>query len=142
VHAPLKKGECTACHSPHGSKITGQLYRPLKGLCLSCHENLIKIEGSTQPFIHKPIEEGKCDHCHQAHYSQIRHLLLNSGAEICADCHALDDKALRGKHLNRALNNVDCINCHTPHSADSKTLFRSVLHKPFSEGRCKDCHES
>ncbi|HEB73770.1 MAG TPA: hypothetical protein ENJ03_00920, partial [Candidatus Desulfofervidus auxilii] len=109
--------------------------------CLSCHSDIIKT-AKTQVFVHKPIEEGNCDKCHTPHYGKLNNLLLTSGAGICKDCHSLSNKALKEKHLNRSLTNMDCTNCHTPHSATSKPLFRRVMHKPFKEGRCRDCHES
>ena len=72
VHAPVNKGECTYCHSPHRSPRAKLLREELvEGVCAGCHER------ST----HKPMaglaESGDedCFECHDPHGSVHPHLL-------------------------------------------------------------------
>jgi predicted CXXCH cytochrome family protein len=41
-HQPFSRGQCSACHDPHGGEQRGLLKKsPNKGeLCLTCHQNL------------------------------------------------------------------------------------------------------
>ena len=63
IHEPVKEGECTACHSPHGSPYKFQLVESESNLCFNCHDNEI-ISGK---FIHGPADAGGCKACHDPH---------------------------------------------------------------------------
>jgi predicted CXXCH cytochrome family protein len=105
LHGPIKKGECKACHDPHGSNFFRMLrgnypaevyvsYRDgLYDACLSCHEkNLLRFAETTQytgfrngsrnlHYVHVAGRKGRtCRLCHQPHASNGEKLINKEGA--------------------------------------------------------------
>jgi predicted CXXCH cytochrome family protein len=83
VHDPVMKGECTACHNPHGSNIRRLVNANSVGdMCLSCH-------ASAAEHLHKhtPVAQGDCTSCHRAHTSMYSGLLVAQGQDLCMRCH-------------------------------------------------------
>ena len=108
VHGPIQKGECKACHDPHGSNffrhppgtIPLGVYVPYKaGLydaCLNCHEkNLLRFADTTLytkfrngsrnlHFVH--VANGRkgrtCRVCHEPHASDGEKLIRKEGLKF------------------------------------------------------------
>jgi predicted CXXCH cytochrome family protein len=107
LHGPLQKGNCRACHDPHGSDsmrllkgaYPADLYVTYKegiyGLCLSCHEkNLLRFPDTTQytrfrngnrnlHYVHVVGRKGRtCRVCHEPHASNGEKLISIDGARF------------------------------------------------------------
>jgi predicted CXXCH cytochrome family protein len=107
LHGPIKKGECTACHDPHGTdyfrmlpgNYPSTLYAPYKdgeyGACLKCHEkNLLRFPETTiytgfrngnknLHYVHVVSRKGRsCRICHQPHGSDGEKLIDKDGAQF------------------------------------------------------------
>ncbi len=176
LHAPFRKGQCLACHQAHFGE-TRSLVKGGTQVCFACHkkrktvarhgdyadENMNCLtchnpHGSNRPhlvrnFLHSPYEEEACDECHGGE---------NTGADMCLACH--DDKReefLRvHTHYMRSGKRPFCVNCHSPHASDEKSLLRASpdwlcirchpealvqkresLHIHPAWEKCLDCHE-
>ncbi len=127
------------CHNPHGSKIKGQLNRPLGSLCLSCHTDLA-VHMKKDKFKHAPAKKGVCLECHLPHYADIESLLAGKGASLCKGCHNLKDHAMADAHSAIPIASADCMGCHETHSSENEALMHKVMHPPFKDGNCKKCH--
>lgn len=106
LHGPIKEGECSSCHDPHGSAYPRLLtnaypsdmyanYKPgTYAFCLSCHEeNLLRFPDTT---VHTEFRNGKnnlhfvhsarklkgrtCRTCHAPHASNSDKLIADEGA--------------------------------------------------------------
>jgi predicted CXXCH cytochrome family protein len=107
LHGPLQKGDCKACHDPHGSNyfrlLRGnyppEMYVAYKdGLydgCLRCHEkNLLRFSETTLytgfrngnrnlHYVHVVSRKGRsCRICHQPHASDGVKLISKEGAQF------------------------------------------------------------
>ena len=106
LHEPLAKGQCSACHDPHGSKflklLTGpypeSIYAPytpeIYDFCFSCHNKELlttQATGNATAFrngsqnlhhLHAAIpQKGRtCPTCHQAHSSNGPKLINQTGS--------------------------------------------------------------
>ncbi|QXE85639.1 cytochrome c3 family protein [Geomonas nitrogeniifigens] len=107
LHGPLQKGDCRACHDPHGSNY----FRLLKGnypedlyfsykdgaydACLRCHErNLLRFPETTiytkfrngnrnLHYLHVVARKGRtCRICHEPHASDGVKLINKEGAQF------------------------------------------------------------
>jgi|GEM_PF-2853993 len=67
VHAPVKGGDCQACHRRHGFSNTLVLKAEGQGLCLSCHEPI--RDEMNRGSNHPPAKNGNCIACHDPHGS-------------------------------------------------------------------------
>jgi predicted CXXCH cytochrome family protein len=131
VHEPVKKGDCTGCHDPHGSEQRMMLVAdPARDLCLSCH---VLPKGK---FVHGPVASGACVLCHQPHSSWNRNLLVKKPEVLCNDCHAEVKLAGPGVHVHEALAQ-GCTTCHDAHASEQKYIVRQS-----SPALCADCHSS
>lgn len=94
THGPIAKGECGACHDPHGSdnfrmlkgSYPAETYAPYKdgayGLCLSCHEkNLLRFAETT---IYTKFRNGK----RNLHYVHVVNSRKGRTCRICHQPHA------------------------------------------------------
>jgi len=135
-HEPVAKGECSACHDPHGSE-EGWLLRAEEGLelCGACHEEIVEgVEG--EGTVHEPVEDG-CGDCHDPHGARYPGLVNMRNARLCEDCHdevtalaeesPVDHGALRSKK--------QCMSCHLPHFSREDALLK----KPQRD-TCLGCH--
>ena len=157
LHGPLKKGECLACHNPHGTSSPAFTSKPRQELCFSCHTGL--GQEFDRKVVHFPVKKGECLSCHDPHESDQRfHLKRKTIRGLCAGCHG--DRQSRHKYLHEPVAEGDCIACHDPHVADypgllaekgndlcftchelRKEEFNSLyVHKPVREG-CVSCHD-
>lgn len=108
LHGPLKDGECSGCHNPHGSDYTRMLRGPYPesfyypyttgsyDFCLGCHEkNLLRF---AETSIYTEFRNGKynlhylhvankykgrsCRACHEPHAANLEKLMTEEGAEF------------------------------------------------------------
>ncbi|MDT8421617.1 MAG: cytochrome c3 family protein [Desulfuromonadales bacterium] len=108
VHGPIRDGECSACHNPHGSDYAkllsgsypGSFYAPYQegayDFCLECHDkNLLRFEDTS---IYTEFRNGKqnlhylhvvntrkgrtCRACHDPHVSKLPALINEKGASF------------------------------------------------------------
>lgn len=134
VHAPIREGECTACHQVHGGSrafllITAQ---EKKELCLSCHDG----NNFTPRIPHGPVGVGNCTLCHQPHASSHEGLLRDSQDRLCAKCHeTLAIEIKTSKFVHTAIVEQQCSACHAPHGSD----FAHLL-KQQAQEICFSCH--
>lgn len=159
VHEPVKAGECSKCHDPHGSDQPRLLLAPQAELCAGCHE---KLKSGRKKEVHGPFAAGACTSCHMAHASPNAKLLARAGSELCLQCHEQiipEDKAATWHQPVRE----DCTACHSGHESDERFMLKeasptlcfgchkplaqqmegaTVRHKAVTEGSgCSGCHE-
>lgn len=141
-HAPAEAGACLACHSAHAAPRPKLLTQAPRETCLSCHGNLDAESKQPGAIAHKPFAEGDCLGCHQPHGSNLRGLAKESAPALCLKCHDPKKESMVKKHIGQPIAEVDCLTCHAPHSAQGAGLFWPFRHQPFSEQRCKECHDA
>ena len=133
IHGPVKDGECTSCHDPHGSDWKYLLKGPYDKLCSLCHNLKGLYRGAS---IHKPVKDGNCGLCHDVHASNYRSRLTDTGANLCLSCHEDMVQGMTGDHVHEPLLKTGCTDCHDPHSGED-----SLRLKAASEKLCFKCHE-
>jgi predicted CXXCH cytochrome family protein len=92
THEPVKKGECRACHSVHGSMARSLLVPAgLREVCSSCHP---APRGGHHLFTAEEImektgagAEDVCLACHSPHSSRNARLLKGKNSKVCQGCH-------------------------------------------------------
>ncbi len=105
LHGPIKKGECIACHDPHGSdnyrmlrgSYPAAIYAPYKegmyGACLSCHEkNLLRF---AETSIYTKFRNGK----RNLHYVHVVNSRKSRSCRICHQPHASNGAKLIDKEV-------------------------------------------
>jgi predicted CXXCH cytochrome family protein len=158
LHGPVKNGDCTSCHDPHGTALPGLLRDSSRKLCSLCHRLEALYSGA---FIHKPVEDGNCGLCHDPHASNVRFRLTDVGANLCLTCHEDMMHGMTGEQVHQPLITSGCSDCHDPHSGDNRLRLRrpqtelcfechdekkneishySQNHGPALEGKCTACH--
>ena len=133
VHAPLKSGDCIACHNPHASSHGKLLDASGAALCARCHPTVAPAGAA---HLHAPVAAGECARCHDPHASRNASLLRAVGNDTCASCHAaVAGHAAKAKfpHPPAAKN---CLVCHDPHKGRSGEF---LLKKEVPE-LCTGCH--
>jgi predicted CXXCH cytochrome family protein len=91
-HEPVKAGQCTACHDPHGGD---QALLPKKAdgvaLCGTCHD---WAQHSAHPIGPKVIDPRnpnltlECLSCHRSHGTEFKKLMPSAKhSELCTACH-------------------------------------------------------
>ncbi|GAW65442.1 cytochrome C [Geoanaerobacter pelophilus] len=163
VHAPVREGECTCCHAPHGAAGAHLLAQQgdLAPLCLGCHDKA----PFTRKHLHGPVAEGRCDACHDPHESDNKKLLSKQGRELCLSCHEdFARKMQKARVVHPPLVKELCTSCHDPHGSDQESLLRQAMpqlcvgchkeigdkikkvkvpHQPVVQGKgCSSCHSS
>jgi predicted CXXCH cytochrome family protein len=162
VHPPVKDGECTYCHKPHGGA-----ERYLLGvgsdqseLCYGCHDPA----PFKQKYRHGPVAVGECTQCHNPHESNGKALLGGAVWETCLKCHVDVVKNLSESiFIHTPVKSGPCTACHFPHSSNYATLLKKptpalclechkkmekvfkakIVHKPLvQEGGCNTCHST
>lgn len=131
LHAPYEMGECTMCHSPHGSNAPGMLLNsPQSAMCAECHD----MSMTEKKNVHMPLEDGTCNMCHDPHQSDNPYLLATAKPQLCKDCHYESEveSEMEYQHMPFA---DDCINCHSSHSSDEQHLLTQS-----SPALCYECH--
>jgi predicted CXXCH cytochrome family protein len=153
VHKPFASGECTACHRPHTAENFQLLIVAPQKICLKCHTG----ESVQAKHANYPATIINCLSCHNPHSSNrkglIRNVLHEPFKDGCADCHEkgrkqvgtakcleCHDELSRNartlhNHMTESSGN-SCVNCHSPHAADRKSLL-----KGSEKGVCRSCHQ-
>ena len=132
VHAPVKDGDCYACHRPHGiyGKIIFRADQP--ALCYTCHQEVKPKD--TAKSVHEPLTTGTCSTCHNPHNSEHPALLAAQGKESCFICH---DREEFQQQFGHAPLDKGCNSCHSPHSSDNVSLLQQA-----PDANCKTCHDA
>ena len=74
-HAPVSRGNCTVCHTPHQSRYSALLKDSSEKLCIMCHsQGLITLTKS-----HKQLKD--CMTCHNPHLGKDKYLLVSDYKE-------------------------------------------------------------
>lgn len=160
VHAPVKSGECTGCHSPHTSAHGKLLAASTSALCTTCHDGIVPDKAVSR---HKVVVEGHCVTCHDPHASPNKALLVKAGNDLCVTCHKTVGEATAKVKFAHAPVKTGCLNCHDPHgSAAAPNLLRKAVptlcvgcHRPETAGftrqhanypvakaKCTSCHSA
>ena len=134
VHAPVAKGECGICHSPHVSKHKGLLRQQEAKLCFSCHDEVLSQIESKQ-YQHMPVKQGRCSECHAPHASANEGLLNKDSSELCYSCHETSVTDFKFPH--KPFQQGQCSACHTAHASDDDRLL-----KRSGSALCLGCHQS
>ena len=130
--APVKEGNCAACHDPHASSFRFQLKSTsLEGLCFNCHDKSVK----DRTILHGPVEKGDCIACHRPHSSPYKGLLPEQGDEFCFLCHKERQEQFKLKYSHKP-EKEGCNGCHTAHGSDFKYQL-----KDKEPSLCFPCHE-
>jgi predicted CXXCH cytochrome family protein len=139
VHAPVAEGDCLACHATHASSHGGLLVAPVRGTCLTCHQDLLaRAETSRTAHVLRD-EDGACLGCHRPHSSGEDNLLTSGEIRTCLVCH---ENQRHGHPLGsdrldpRTGKSITCVTCHDPHGTD----FPMQLRGDQSRGLCLECH--
>ncbi len=162
VHAPVKEGDCTSCHNPHGAdgRYLINASDDQTGLCMSCHDSaMIK-----QKYMHGPAAVGACTKCHDPHESNTKGLIRGTVRESCLGCHTDFAASFKtAQVVHPPVQKDPCTLCHDPHgsaipfmlakkmpdlcigchSGLAKKLEAKVPHKPLlQDAGCGSCHSS
>ena len=131
IHEPVQDGECTACHSSHGSPYKFHLLEGGRDLCFMCHDDGIISE----KFIHGPAEAGVCIACHDPHSADYEKNLRERPPDLCFGCHANKEAEFRTAKVVHKPAVESCTNCHNPHSAPKQYMLENE-----SPELCFTCH--
>ncbi|UCH81049.1 MAG: hypothetical protein JSW20_00160 [Nitrospiraceae bacterium] len=132
MHGPAESGECTACHSPHGSPNKYQLMDLGSDLCFNCHDQDI-MSGE---FAHGPADAGGCLACHNPHSSDYAKNLRDEPPELCFSCHNNKKKELEEAKIIHKPAADTCVNCHNPHSNTNEYMLSNKV-----PDLCFGCHK-
>ncbi len=132
THSPVDDGECTACHSPHGSPYKFQLRANGSDLCFQCHDEELVGE----KFVHGPAAAGGCIACHEPHTANYEKNLRAEPPELCYMCHTAKAEAIKGSEFVHTPVAESCVNCHSPHSAPAKFMLPADPPE-----LCLNCHK-
>jgi len=147
VHGPVAGGNCTICHSPHGSQYEKNLNSPSQILCYTCHDDV--EDQLNKKVVHPPFERGWCVKCHDPHSTNNKWVLTKSSETLCLKCHEEQGTLKIHKHpynvrpkdkkkVNLELTQdgkLECLSCHNPHSTNVSHLL-----KTNQEFTCIGCH--
>lgn len=131
THYPVQEGECTDCHSPHGSPYKFQLLYKGGDLCFQCHdESLIG-----KKYVHGPAAVGGCIACHEPHVADYAKNLKAEGPDLCFMCHTDKADAIRKAEFVHKPVSENCTKCHNPHSAPKQFMLENT-----APVLCYSCH--
>ena len=141
VNYPVEQADCTSCHNPHGSNTQAMLY-----------DN-----------VHEPLSQRMCKQCHEQPTSATPFATLKNSFELCQGCHydMMNDTFNKDRIHWPVVDQVGCLNCHTPHASSEAKLMKAPLkqvcntchsdtvarqersltkHQPIEDGECSTCH--
>ncbi|MBU5614525.1 cytochrome c3 family protein [Geomonas azotofigens] len=117
IHPPYAEKRCNGCHEAEKTTISG-LLKPETELCFMCHPNILKHR-----YAHGPAAEGECLGCHLPHEGSYPSLLARDPLKLCQKCHS-EERSAAGMHDKIQAKGVRCIDCHDPHSGDSRYFLK------------------
>jgi DmsE family decaheme c-type cytochrome len=132
THNPVEEGECTACHSPHGSPYKFHLLEFGGELCFTCHDEEI----ISNKFVHGPADAGGCIACHDPHVADYEKNLKEKSPELCFACHTDNEVEFTEAKIIHKPVAESCTNCHNPHSAPKQFMLNQEAPK-----LCFSCHK-
>lgn len=137
VHAPVKSGDCSACHS--SASEPKKMSAKMPEMCYGCHPQ--GKADMAKKVKHSPFEGGDCSGCHDPHSSDNPALLPDKVNAFCVNCHQPDSDGLKKAHFGITVIASDCTACHNPHASErEKLILERVVHVPFEGGNCDSCH--
>jgi predicted CXXCH cytochrome family protein len=78
-----------------------------------------------------------CTACHSPHASNSASgLLKDKVAYACFTCHSKVENSVNAKFQHKAMEGLNCLQCHKPHSSTEDSLLKKA-----SIDLCKDCHK-
>jgi predicted CXXCH cytochrome family protein len=162
-HQPVKEGDCTSCHKPHGAnnRFLLEAGDDRTPLCISCHD----AAPFKEKFMHGPAAVGACNSCHAPHESDEKALMKGPVRDVCLQCHADFNAILSSSaFVHPPVAKGPCTACHNPHGSGvamflnkkmpdlcigchgaigKKLATVKVPHKPVMEaGGCARCHSA
>ena len=145
VHAPVKEGECVACHNPHASDAPKLLTSAIPELCVTCHaDKAVDGKAVTQ---HEPFAAGDCTTCHVPHAGDGPGLLKAVKAATPAPAAQAKAGATAKAAAPVAAVNALCFTCHeeegyaTHPVARHPTSGKPDASRPGKELSCVSCHD-
>ncbi len=153
VHGPSARWECLTCHEKESRPSKYLTKKPDKDLCFMCHTDR-KESWDKKKYVHGPTATGKCTICHNPHGTNHEFWLKKAPWELCTTCHedrssgshVLAGFGAGGGHpmkekpdLLRPGTDFSCKSCHTPHAANSRSLFSHEVNSMFQ--LCQVCHK-
>lgn len=116
-HPDFYDRNCDKCHN---KSATNFLKAPKEKFCFICHDK----DDFTGEFLHGPVAVSDCLACHLPHQSQHKYLLKETDARMCLECHMKEDVALNPVHKDVDFEQVNCTQCHNPHSAPKRFFLK------------------
>lgn len=102
--------------------------------CAACHEDVVGEFGKTSHAIAAWWDaEHSCESCHgpgaahaesndPADLVDFASLSVREQSETCLGCHERSASQFRSRHSTHELNQVGCMDCHSPHSIEPQML--------------------
>jgi predicted CXXCH cytochrome family protein len=134
-HAPVKEGDCTSCHKPHGAneRFLLEVGEDRTALCLNCHD----AAPFKAKYMHGPAAVGSCNACHQPHESTGKALINGPVRDVCLKCHADFSAAMKAAaFVHPPVRDSACTACHNPHGSSFNMFLKNKL-----PDLCVDCHK-
>jgi len=115
--------------------------------CAECHEDIATgLARSAHGVAPNWDAEHSCESCHgpgQAHVDGDTEAIVRpqdlppaEASAICMNCHSRQEKQMTAASSAHALNDVSCIDCHSPHSTAEQFLTRRGVEL------CGSCHQT
>jgi predicted CXXCH cytochrome family protein len=100
------------------------------------------VKEAAQPkiYVHAPTDIKHCNICHKPHYAAEPDLIAKPIQPLCGGCHDYQKASFNKAHINVDAQKMDCRKCHDSHTSTDPKFFKTVVHKPFRDRTCKDCH--
>jgi predicted CXXCH cytochrome family protein len=117
IHYPVTDGECTGCHSPHGSEYKNILLIEGGSLCFDCHDEYLV----SKKYAHGPADSGGCIICHDPHSADYEVNLRERPPDLCFMCHKEKAEEFATAKVVHKPAVDSCTNCHNPHSAEKNS---------------------
>lgn len=168
VHNPFALKECTACHTPHGKKVSvsvvqgpGAVWRRyttlLQWLPLKWWFTLSSGRAGRIGSSGGGVDE---DASKSVEIKGDESVLIMDEDKLCFLCHGDMGAKLADPFQHQPFQVGRCMNCHDPHASDyvslinqapdkicltchpiGAELMRAQAHPPVAEGWCIDCHD-
>ncbi len=117
IHPPYAEKRCNDCHEAEKTSVSG-LVKPKNELCFTCHPDI--LQGA---YAHGPAAVGDCLACHLPHEASYPSLLARDPGTVCHKCHQ-EDRLAAAMHDKVKAKGMVCIDCHDPHSGNSKYFLK------------------